>query len=84
MNEKRFVYFALIVFISVLVADSLSRHYGFTWAFWFLGGAMIGLGGQLTLVAGEKRSPTKVLLATLLTALLASAAAMLAALFGYK
>jgi hypothetical protein len=73
--EKRYLWEALRVFVVVMLVTVLSEEVGYPVLFWFVGGALFGLSGQLFLMPREKRTAVRFVLAIVLTAVAAAAAA---------
>lgn len=80
----KFEYFrsGAVAAIAVFLASVLSNHYGHSYIFWFIGGAVMGFGGFIFNTTSRKRTPLRAMIIVLGTGLAAATGVALVNLFG--
>jgi len=80
--STKYLLFILSVCVVVFFANYLSHRLGHTWFFWLLGGGLLGLAGQLFYVEKPRRTLARMIVAIVLTGVVASLAAVSAEALG--
>lgn len=76
--ERKDIIWLFAVCVIVASTSYLSKHFGYLWLFWFLGGGVLGLAAQICYAEKPRRTVIRLIAAIVITGLAASLAVLLA------